>query len=315
MYARFYAKVLRDMDIINLDEPFKNLLTQGMVCKETTRCPTHGYIFPEEAKEGKCTFCGADIMVGKTEKMSKSLKNVVDPDELIKKYGADTVRVFCLFAAPPEKDLEWSELGVDGAFRFLNRTWRIITDYAEDIQNIVPVEELGDIRDDLKVFQRKIHQTIKRVTTDIDERFHFNTAISAIMELVNSFYLLQRPGKDDPVGLTVVREAARSIILMLSPFVPHITQELWTLIGEKSHVFLEKWPGWSEEIASEDNMVIVIQVNGKVRGRLTVPVDESPEKIQEQALADEKIAKFIAEKKIIKQIYVPNRLVNIVIKE
>jgi len=315
MYARFYTKVLRDMNILNLSEPFKNLLTQGMVCKETMRCPTHGYLFPAEAKEGKCTLCGADIVIGKTEKMSKSLKNVVDPDELIQKYGADTVRIFCLFASPPEKDLEWSELGVDGAFRFLNRTWRIITDYAEDIQNTVPVEELGVLRDDLKVFHRKIHQTIKKVTTDIEDRFHFNTAISAIMELVNAFYLLQRPEKDDRVGLTVVREAARSIILMLAPFVPHITQELWTIIGEKNNVFLEKWPNWSDEIASEDNMVIVIQINGKVRGKLTVPVHESPERVQEQALADEKIAKFMAGKKIIKQIYVPKRLVNIVIKE
>ena len=315
MYARFYTKVLRDMNILSFSEPFKNLLTQGMVCKETMRCPVHGYLFPAEAKEGKCTLCGADIVIGKTEKMSKSLKNVVDPDELIQKYGADTVRIFCLFAAPPEKDLEWSELGVDGAFRFLNRTWRIITDYAEDIQSTVPVEELSALRDDLKVFYRKIHQTIKRVTTDIEDRFHFNTAISAIMELVNAFYLLQRPEKEDRVGLTVVREAARSIILMLSPFVPHITQELWTIIGEKNDVFLEKWPDWSDEIASEDNMVIVIQINGKVRGKLTVPVHESPEKIQEQALADEKIAKFMAGKKIIKQIYVPKRLVNIVIKE
>jgi leucyl-tRNA synthetase len=314
LYARFYAKMLRDLGIISVDEPFTNLLTQGMVCKETTRCPEHGYLYPEEVVDGKCTRCGAQVAIGKTEKMSKSLKNVVDPDKLISQYGADTARIFCLFAAPPEKDLEWNEQGVDGAFRFLNRTWRIVMEYLEDIQALKAFDGKELLDGDLKNFRRKIHQTIRKVSSDIEDRFHFNTAISAIMELVNALYLLERPGKDDRVGLSVVREAMEAIILMLAPIVPHVAQELWTMLGEKSALFFATWPIWDDAVASAEEMTIVVQVNGKVRSKMIVPVDEAAEKIQALALADEKVAKFIEGKPIIKQVYVPGRLVNIVIK-
>ena len=167
-----------------------------MVCKETTRCKEHGYLFPDEVKDGKCTRCQSEVTIGKSEKMSKSLKNVVDPDYLIKNYGADTVRMFCLFASPPEKDLEWSDQGVEGSFRFLNRAWRIVIDYLEDIKHVTPFDGSRDIDGDLKNLRRKTHQTMRKVTRDIEDRFHFNTAISAVMELVNALYLMERPARE-----------------------------------------------------------------------------------------------------------------------
>ena len=177
LYSRFYTKVLRDFGVIGVDEPFTNLLTQGMVCKETMRCKEHGYLFPEQAVDGKCHICGKAVIIGKTEKMSKSLKNVVDPDYLVKKYGADTLRIFCLFAAPPEKDLEWSDQGVDGAFRFLGRLWRIADEYLEDIKGVAPANGALQLEGDLKSLRRKTHQTIRKVSCDFEDRFHFNTAI------------------------------------------------------------------------------------------------------------------------------------------
>ena len=188
LYARFYTKMLRDFGALGVDEPFTNLLTQGMVCKETMRCSEHGYLFPEEVHGEKCMHCDCAITIGKTEKMSKSLKNVVDPDYLVKAYGADTARIFCLFASPPEKDLEWSDQGVDGSFRFLSRTWRIVTDYLDDLCDVPPFADGESLEGDLKALRRKTHQTIRKVTSDIEDRFHFNTAISAVMELVNTLY-------------------------------------------------------------------------------------------------------------------------------
>ncbi|MDX9745110.1 MAG: leucine--tRNA ligase [Syntrophales bacterium] len=314
LYARFYAKMLRDFGVMSVNEPFANLLTQGMVCKETSRCSEHGYLFPEEAVNGKCSHCGAAVTIGKTEKMSKSLKNVIDPDKLVRQYGADTVRMFCLFAAPPEKDLEWSEQGVDGAFRFLNRTWRIVMDYCGDISSVDPCDDQTPLAGELKNFRRKIHQTIRKVSSDIEGRFHFNTAISAVMELVNALYLLERPAKEDRIGLSVVREAIEVIVLMLAPIVPHISQELWAKLGKKKPLLFASWPIWDEAVVAAEEMTIVVQVNGKVRGRIVVPVDETAETIQSRALADEKVARFIEGKSMVKQIYVPGKLVNIVIR-
>jgi leucyl-tRNA synthetase len=188
LYARFYTKVLRDFGVVGVDEPFTNLLTQGMVIKESMRCSEHGYLFPDEVKDGRCIHCSREAIIGKIEKMSKSLKNVVEPNDLIDRYGADTARMFCLFAAPPEKDLEWSDLGVDGSFRFLNRTWRIVMDYLDDIQDVEAYHGMEVFDGDLKSLRRKTHQTIKKVTSDIEDRFHFNTAVSAVMELVNILY-------------------------------------------------------------------------------------------------------------------------------
>jgi leucyl-tRNA synthetase len=307
--------MLRDFGVVGIDEPFTNLLTQGMVCKETMRCPEHGYRFPDEVREGKCTHCGLEVAIGKTEKMSKSLKNVVDPDYLINAYGADTARIFCLFASPPEKDLEWSDQGVDGSFRFLNRTWRIIMDYLEEIRDVAPFGGREPLEGDLKALRRKTHQTIRKVTSDIEERFHFNTAISAVMELVNTLYQLPRPAADDQRALAVIRETVEAVILLLAPLVPHITEELWSLLGRSETLADAAWPAFDTTVASEEEITIVIQINGKVRSRISVPADEDGERIRALALADEKIMRQIAGKMVVKEVYVPKRLVNIVVKE
>ncbi|RLC19954.1 MAG: leucine--tRNA ligase, partial [Deltaproteobacteria bacterium] len=185
LYSRFYTRVLRDFGYLKVSEPFTNLLTQGMVCKETEACPEHGYLYPTEVKDGRCVHCGAEVVIGNTVKMSKSKKNVVDPQELIDRYGADTVRMFCLFASPPEKDLEWSDQGVEGSYRFLHRLWRLVSDHLDEITGVPAYDGKAPLSDAVKGVYRKTHQTIRKVTADIENRFHFNTAISAVMELVN----------------------------------------------------------------------------------------------------------------------------------
>jgi len=314
LYSRFYTKVLRDFGVLGADEPFTNLLTQGMVCKETMKCRTHGFLYPDEVKEGRCVHCREEIIVGKTEKMSKSLKNVVDPDYLIERYGADTARLFCLFASPPEKDLEWSDQGVEGSFRFLNRTWRIVMDYLEDIREIKPFAGEVILDGDLKNLRRKTHQTIRKVSRDIEDRFHFNTAISAVMELVNALYALPRPAKDDRTALAVVRETVDSVLLLLGPTVPHFAEELWESMGNGTRITDSSWPIFDPTVAAEEEIVIVIQINGKVRSRISVPIDEEEASIKAQAHADEKIAGMLAGKKIVKEIYVPKKLLNIVVQ-
>jgi leucyl-tRNA synthetase len=315
LYARFYTKMLRDFGVLGVDEPFKNLLTQGMVCKETNRCQTHGYLYPEEVKDGKCTHCKQPIIIGKTEKMSKSLKNVVDPDYLILRYGVDTARIFCLFAAPPEKDLEWSDQGVEGSFRFLNRTWRIVMDYLEAIKDLPPFYGPDTLEGDLKSLRRKTHQTIKKVSRDIEDRFHFNTAISAVMELVNTLYQVPRPSDDDRKALSVIRETVESILLLLNPIVPHFAEELWALLGCRDYLVDAAWPGYDHAVATEEEITIVIQVNGKVRSRITVAADEDENTVKSQALADEKVIRFLEGKTIVNEVYIPKKLVNIVVKE
>jgi len=313
LYSRFYTKVLRDFGVIGVDEPFTNLLTQGMVCKETMKCKEHGYLFPDQAADGKCHICGKDVIIGKTEKMSKSLKNVVDPDYLVKKYGADTARIFCLFAAPPEKDLEWSDQGVDGAFRFLGRLWRIADEYLEDIKGVAPANGALQLEGDLKSLRRKTHQTIRKVSCDFEDRFHFNTAISAVMELMNVIYQVKRPASSDSIALSVIREALEAAIILLAPIVPHITEELWELLGHQIPISDMAWPAFDPAVASEEEMTIVVQINGKLRSRMTVPVNEDEEKIKAGAMADEKIKTMTAGMQIRKVIYVPKKLVNIVV--
>jgi leucyl-tRNA synthetase len=279
------------------------------------RCSEHGYLFPEEVKEGKCMHCGCAVTIGKTEKMSKSLKNVVDPNYLIEAYGADTARIFCLFASPPEKDLEWSDQGVDGSFRFLTRIWRIVIDYLEEIRGVDPFTGDDTLEGDLKALRRKTHQTIRKVTSDIEGRFHFNTAISAVMELVNTLYQIPRPASEDRLALSVVRETVETIILLLAPIVPHITEELWTLLGRTEDLADVAWPAFDPTVASEEMITIVIQINGKVRSRIGVPADEDGEAIKALARSDEKIAWQIAGKTIMKEVYVPKKLVNIVVRD
>jgi len=283
LYSRFFTKVLRDLGWLKVDEPFDNLLTQGMVIKD-----------------------GA--------KMSKSKGNVVDPDELIRKYGADTVRLFCLFASPPDRDLEWSDQGVEGSFRFLHRFWNLVLDCRDEIQgnslspNNIPIS--GSSRS----LYIKLNQTIKKVTEDIEDRFHFNTAISAVMELVNALYLFQADEREKPMKNSLLAEAIETGLILLSPIVPHVCEELWQVLGKKRSIHEQPWPDWDPEALMEEDQVVVIQVNGKVRSRITVGPSVTEEEIKTIAWEQPRIQEWVQGKKWVKTIVVQRKLVNIVVK-
>ncbi len=306
LYARFFTKILRDLGMVDVDEPFKNLLTQGMVCKETQRCKEHGWLYPEQVEDDKCTLCQQPVELGRTEKMSKSKKNVIDPNQLIEKYGADTARLFSLFAAPPEKDLEWNEQGVEGCYRFLNRVWRAVSDNLELIDDAkVPSKLSGEAVD----LRRKTHQTIKKVSEDVDGSFHFNTAIAAVMELVNAIYAF-KPKQANP---GVLRESLEVTVALLNPFVPHICEELWQMLGHQQGVEVSGWPVWDEAALVTAEITMVVQVNGKVRGKIVVAVDADKETVEADALSESNVLRFIGDKQVRKVIVVPGRLVNIVV--
>ncbi len=315
LYARFFTKVLRDLGLVKVDEPFTALLSQGMVIKD-----------------------GA--------KMSKSKGNVVDPDDLIRTFGADTARLFSLFAAPPEKDLEWNDHGVEGASRFLNRVWRFVISHAEEIDQIggarrppdgppmragattappdgppmraggatapsagLPTTSAG------REFRRVIHETIKRVTDDIEHDFHFNTAVSAIMELVNAVYAFETVSVDivpHPERTALLREAVHTVLLLLGPFSPHLTEELWMQLGHRDSVLEQRWPEADGAALQRREVTVVVQVDGKVRSRLTVEADAREEEVQRLALADDRIATWVGTRTVERVVVVPNRLVNIV---
>jgi leucyl-tRNA synthetase len=314
LYSRFYTRVLRDLGYLKISEPFTNLLTQGMVCKETQQCPKHGYLYPREVEEGRCLRCGSEIVTGNILKMSKSKRNVVDPQDLIDQYGADTVRMFCLFASPPEKDLEWSEQGVDGAYRFLNRVWRLAVDNLKEILEAPVYAPDGDLDPELKTLHRKTHETIKRVTRDIEDRFHFNTAIAAVMELVNDVNrILGTDRQRDAQVWSVVREAVEAVITLLSPVVPHIADELWKMTGHPGCLLEVSWPSFRPEALELESQVVVVQVNGKVRSRIEIPVTLGEQEIQARALADERVLRFIEGKPVKKVIVVQRKLVNVVV--
>jgi leucyl-tRNA synthetase len=283
LYARFYTKVLRDLGFVQMDEPFKALLSQGMVIKE-----------------------GA--------KMSKSKGNVVSDDAIREKYGADTGRLFELFAAPPEKDLDWSDQGVEGGFRFLARLWRFIYQHRDALLAATSDSYAQELPADLKNVRRLTHKTIKKVTDDIELRFHFNTAIAAIMELLNAVVALAKGGSESENEMPVIKTALETIVALLYPFVPHVASELWESLGQKTSLEAVPWPSYSKEAMEQENLLIVVQVDGRVRGKITVPADASSDTIKEEALADPKVRGFLSGKEIQKVIQVPRRLVNIVLE-
>ncbi len=316
LYSRYFTRVLHDLGLVDFKEPFTRLLTQGMVCKETCSCNEHGYLYPEEVKKAGdglvCVKCGGPVTVGRVEKMSKSKKNVIDPNSLLERYGADVTRLFCLFASPPEKSLEWSDQGVEGANRFLKRIWRLFANWLEEICDVAPYDgDAGRLPDSLKSLYRKIHMTIKRVTSDIDERFHFNTAISAVMELVNDMYGVRAGGDEET--LRVMRLGAETVVLLLSPIVPHICEELWQSLGNTRSIMYQPWPEFSEDAVLEEDVLIVVQVNGKLRDRFTVPAGTDDDTLRKMALECEQAKKFISGKPVKKIIVVPGKLVNIVV--
>jgi len=317
LYSRYFTRVLNDLGLIDCREPFTRLLTQGMVCKESTSCREHGYLFPDqvtwETDGPRCKLCNGPVTVGRVEKMSKSKKNVIDPGTLLDQYGADTTRLFCLFAAPPERDLEWSDQGVEGGLRFLNRVWRLAFDWIPLIEGISPYGgEPEALEEELRGIYRKIHETIKKVTNDIEDRFHFNTAISAVMELVNAMYGIEREG-DSSRKAAVMKLGIESVALLLSPMVPHFAEEIWERLGHPPSILQTPWPSYHESALVKNEILIVIQVNGKLRGKFSVDSESDDNTIKAAALADERIQKFIEGRPVKKVILVRNKLVNIVV--
>jgi leucyl-tRNA synthetase len=275
LYSRFFTMVLRDLGYTKLSEPFDKLLTQGMVIKD-----------------------GA--------KMSKSKGNVVDPEDMIRKYGADATRLFTLFAAPPEKDMDWSDKGIEGSYRFLMRLWRLVQD-VKDIPS-----GTGTIPSSMEEIWRKTHQTIRKVTEDIDKRFRFNTAIAAMMELINDIY---RTRETVPVNEQwIIRKSTEYLLILLSPFVPHIADELWQVLGNAGELFNMPWPGFDEQWARESELVIAVQVNGKLRGTVNVQAGSDQSVIEEAAYVDPKIVKNMEGMQKVKVIYVKDKILNIIVK-
>jgi len=283
IYSRFWTKFMRDLGLITNDEPVERLFTQGMVIKEG-------------------------------RKMSKNLGNVVSPDEMVARYGADAARLYSLFAAPPDRDLDWQDTGIEGIQRFLGRVYRFF------IRNMRPGHPdwhkpvPSELSPEARAIQRKLHQTIKRVSDDFHGRWHFNTCISAIMELVNTLYAAQEAVARNAVPAPFLAEVQRSLVLLLAPFAPYLAHELWEMLGEKGNLLKAPWPKYDADLAKEQEIEIPVQVNGKLRSRVTVPADADEAFVLDRALADEKVKAAIAGKQIVKKIYVPGKMLNLVVK-
>ena len=327
LYARFFHKALRDMGLVETNEPFKRLLTQGMVLGPSYYSQNERkFYFPKdvEIKDTKAfsKSTGEELTV-KIEKMSKSKNNGVDPEEIVKEYGADPARVFTLFAAPPEKELEWNVNGLAGAYRFINRLFLIISDSFEFADKNAGKEnnygiDLSKRSEKDEEIQKKLHQTVKKVTESIEDDFHFNTAIAAVMELLNDMttYKQEVIDKNDvsTESRKIWKEVLDKVILLIAPFAPHIADELWEIIGNTTFTFEEEWPTFEEELTKEHKMNLVVQINGKIRETIPAKIGLPKEEYEKLAFDSEKIKKAIEGKEIVKVIVVPNKLVNIVVK-
>ena len=327
LYARFFHKSLRDLGYVDTNEPFKRLLTQGMVLGPSYYSQNERrYLFPREVemKDGKpVSKETGEELATKVEKMSKSKNNGVDPEEIVKEYGADSSRVFTLFAAPPEKELEWNMNGLAGAYRFINRLYLLISSTADFADKNASKENNYGINLDArsekdKEIQKKLHQTVKKVTDSIEDDFHFNTAIAAIMELLNDMttYKQNVIDKNDisSESKKVWHEVLEKVILLIAPFAPHVADELWSDLGNTTLTFEEEWPTFDEKLTVENNFNLVLQVNGKVRDMIPAQIGISKDDAEKLAFSSEKVQKFTDEKEVVKVIVVPNKLVNIVVK-
>jgi leucyl-tRNA synthetase len=288
LYSRFFTRVLRDVGLVKFDEPFKRLLTQGMVLK-------NGAV------------------------MSKSKGNVVDPDDMIAKYGADALRLYVMFVAPPEKEVEWNDSGLEGSF--LLRVWRLVDRWAEAVVGVTAAPSNSECNDTERAIRRKTHDTIRRVTVDIEERMHLNTAVSSLMELVNELYAFSerdsgdssQPHSGRPQTLAVAREAMDALVVMISPFAPHTAEELWQMLGHTTGLTRAAWPAFDPEVAKAQEVVVPVQINGKVRARLTTPAGLADDELKERTLADPAVQSHIAGKKVIKVVVGKGPLVSVVI--
>ncbi|WP_076418832.1 leucine--tRNA ligase [Colwellia sp. UCD-KL20] len=324
LYARFFHKLLRDVGLVDCDEPFKKLLCQGMVLADTyyreAENGSQDWIAPtdvevERNEKGQITAAkskidGEAVISAGMSKMSKSKNNGIDPQAVIQQYGADTVRLFIMFTSPPEQTLEWSDSGVEGAHRFLKRVWKLAYDFTQE-EALTPEQTLANVtlNADQKALRRELHKAIGKVSDDIGRRNTFNTAIAAIMELMNH---LTKATLDTVEDRVVMQEAVRAVILMLTPIVPHLSHHVWNIIGDGNAVENTPWPAVDESALVEDEKLIIVQVNGKLRAKITVTADATKEQVETIGFADEVVARFIEDKTIRKVIYVPGKLLNIV---
>jgi leucyl-tRNA synthetase len=336
IYTRYWTKVMRDLGLVELDEPIQRLLTQGMVCMETARCPDHDWLFPDQVSDQKtCLICGKPVQVGRIEKMSKSKKNTLDPDEMIARYGADALRIFVLFAGPPEKDMEWTEGGIEGASRYLQRVWRIAYKWRDQISGIHDPARLlagsSDLTEPQRKLRRRTHQIIRSVTENMEERLHLNTCISSLMELTNEIYdfdgavaksgtasttdgAAAKSGAPSAMDAAVAREAFEALIRMLVPFAPHIAEEIFETMGHINSLAFANWPTFDPELAKEDQIEVPVQINGKVRSKVYMGAGASEDEMREAALQDEKVKSATAGREVLKVIVVPKKLVNLVLR-
>ena len=319
LYARFFTKMLRDIGLTGVSEPFGRLLTQGMVCLEVTTCPKHGFLYPEQlidCGDGtfKCSLCQSIITLGRSEKMSKSKRNTKDPESYLSRYGADTIRVFSLFAAPPERDLDWSDSGVEGVFRFLKRIWKFAYDWKEILENSADRELCfsGKLNSEMMRLRQKTHMTIQRVTQDFEGRYHFNTSISACMELMNLLYAIKYESIACEESKSAVVESFRTVIQLMNPFAPHLAEELWEFMGYRNLLASASWPEYDEAVAQEKSIIIPVQICGKVRTRIEVAAGTGQQELENIARQNEVVQKWVEGKNIRKIIIIPDKLINIV---
>jgi leucyl-tRNA synthetase len=282
VYSRFWTKMMRDLGLVSLDEPVTRLFPQGMVHKDG-------------------------------EVMSKSKGNTVAPDDVVRRYGADTLRLYILFVGPPDAPLEWKEEGIEGAHRFLQRVWRLFARHAKALAAEQTTGVPSDLSEAARTLRRKIHQTISRVTADIDERIHLNTAIAALMELVNEVYRLEDELASGPER-PVLREALETLVLLLNPYTPHVCEEIWQLMGHAEGLVDHPWPVADAAAARTESVQLAVQVNGKVRGHIDLPGDAPEDEVRRIALEEPRVRQHVAGKEIVKMVVVPGRLVSFVVR-
>jgi len=322
IYTRYWTKVMRDMGLVDLDEPITRLLTQGMVCMQTYNCPEHEWLFPDEVSDaGACLLCGKKVDVGRIEKMSKSRKNVVDPDEMIARYGADALRIFVLFAGPPEKDMEWSEGGIEGASKYLQRVWRMAFKWNSRIKSLSSASSSSsptEYADHHRRLRRRTHQIIRSISENMEERLHLNTCISSLMELTNEIYAfdqaVEKNGAWTQTDTPVINESFEALLKMLVPFAPHISEEIWKEFGHSHELIRESWPVYDAELAKEEEIEVPVQINGKLRSRVYISAAASEDQMKAAAMGEEKVKLALEGRDIMKIIVVPKKLVNLVVK-